>query len=42
MEPSLPATLDARVLELLVKEPSKRPTALQTVERLQDLLDVVG
>ena len=42
VEPSLPATLDARVLELLVKEPSKRPTALQTVERLQDLLDVVG
>ncbi|OGQ11646.1 MAG: hypothetical protein A2138_09200 [Deltaproteobacteria bacterium RBG_16_71_12] len=40
-EPSLPQALDARVLEFLCKEPSMRPTALQAIERLQDLLDVV-
>ncbi|MCC7070856.1 MAG: protein kinase [Deltaproteobacteria bacterium] len=41
-EPALPKALDARVLELLVKEPAKRPTAAQAVERLQDLLDAVA
>ena len=42
VEPSLPKALDARVLELLAKEPAKRPTAAQAVERLHDLLDAVA
>ncbi len=40
-EPALPQALDARVLEFLQKEPAKRPTAAQAVERLHDLLDAV-
>ncbi len=37
--PSLPTAVDRLVALLLEKDPDKRPTADETIERLQDLLD---
>jgi serine/threonine protein kinase len=39
--PDLPASLDAPIMKLLAKDPAQRPTALQAVELLKDLLEFV-
>lgn len=39
--PALPAGLDPLILKLLAKDPAQRPTALQAVALVKDLLDFV-